>query len=123
MFSMLLVDSFELATVALIEKPTLQASSVPRSQRGRTNSLKDIPQYELDLHIENLDPNYKARKFSNAEILQIQLDQLRRNLALAIMHRMERMIVIHGLGRGILRDAVHQVLKETPEVRCYRGSF
>lgn len=79
------------------------------------------PKQELDLHIEQLRSNHKG--LSNAEIVNIQLDTLERYLHLAIVHRQERMIVIHGLGKGRLRDEVHAMLKATPEVSRYKNEW
>ena len=33
------------------------------------------------------------------------------------------MIVIHGLGKGKLRDEVHTILKQTPEVSRYKNEW
>jgi hypothetical protein len=75
----------------------------------------------IDLHIEQLVSN--PRGLSNAEIIKIQLDTLERNLHLAIAHRQERMIVIHGLGKGKLREEVHAILKQTPEVTRFKNEW
>ncbi len=77
--------------------------------------------YEIDLHIENLVSN--ARGLTNADIIKIQLDYLQRYVQLAIVHRQERMIVIHGLGKGKLREEVHAVLKKIPEVSRFKNEW
>jgi len=77
--------------------------------------------YEVDLHIEKLTSSKKG--LSNAEIVQLQLDTLRHYLQLAIVHHQERMIVIHGLGKGKLREEVHAILKQTPEVSRYKNEW
>ncbi|MEI8279820.1 MAG: Smr/MutS family protein [Bacteroidota bacterium] len=77
----------------------------------------EAPRYELDLHIEALMDN--TRGMSNADILKVQLDALHRYVYLAINHHQERMFIIHGLGKGVLRDAVHQELSSIPEVDRY----
>lgn len=95
----------------------LQPLSIPLGKPTTT----EAPKYEIDLHIENLRSN--TRGLSNAEIVKIQLDTLERYLHLAIVHRQERMVVIHGLGKGRLRDEVHAVLKATPEVARYKNEW
>jgi hypothetical protein len=77
----------------------------------------EAPKYEIDLHIEILVDN--TRGLTNADMLLIQLDTLKKYLHLAIMNRQERMMVIHGLGKGVLRDEVHRILSETPGVSRY----
>lgn len=77
----------------------------------------EAPRYEIDLHIEKLVEN--RRGLSNADILKIQLDTLQHYLHLAIMNRQERMIVIHGIGIGKLREEVHKILGQTPGVKRF----
>ena len=77
--------------------------------------------YEIDLHIEQLVKKPSALK--NEEIVKKQLDTLEHYLHLAIVHRQERMIVIHGLGKGVLRDEVHKILKQTKEVNRFKNEW
>jgi hypothetical protein len=86
-----------------------------------TKYTLEQPKYELDLHIEQLVANPGA--LSSAEIIAKQLEMLERYLYVAIVHRQERMIVIHGLGKGKLKDEVHIMLKNTPEVSRYKNEW
>lgn len=79
------------------------------------------PTEVIDLHIENLVES--TRGMSNAEILMTQLAELETQLRIAINSRQQRLIVIHGLGKGKLRDEVHRVLSETPEVKNYTNEW
>jgi dsDNA-specific endonuclease/ATPase MutS2 len=56
-------------------------------------------------------------------MITLQIKTLEKYLHLAIVHRIERMIVIHGLGKGALKDAVHQTLQEMPEVKHFRNEW
>lgn len=86
-----------------------------------TKQTIETAKYEVDLHIEQLVDN--TRGLTNAEMIKIQLDTLQHYLRLAIVHRQERMVVIHGLGKGTLRDEVHAILKNTPEVTRYKNEW
>ncbi|HEY9176586.1 MAG TPA: Smr/MutS family protein [Flavipsychrobacter sp.] len=79
------------------------------------------PAEVIDLHIENLVES--TRGMSNADILMTQLSTLETQLRIAINSRQQRLIVIHGLGKGKLRDEVHRVLSETPEVKNYANEW
>ncbi len=122
-FSFLLTDSFIEAAPQL--SPPVQTRHAFSAQPVRTHvsPFQELPRYELDLHIEQVEPDYRRKKLTNAEMLQIQTDYLQYYLRLAITHRFDRMIIIHGLGRGVLRDAVHQVLRETPEVGRFANEW
>ncbi|PQJ09049.1 hypothetical protein CJD36_020960 [Flavipsychrobacter stenotrophus] len=77
--------------------------------------------YEIDLHIEQLVKNVAA--LSNDEIIKKQLDTLEKYVHLAIAHHQQTMIVIHGMGKGKLREEVHAILKKTPEVKRFKNEW
>ncbi len=88
---------------------------------GTNISKLEKPKTEVDLHIEALVGD--ADGMSNAEIIKIQLDALQRYLQLAIVNKQERMVAIHGLGKGKLKDEVHKILKNTPEVFIFTNEW
>jgi DNA-nicking Smr family endonuclease len=117
-FSYLLIEDFE------ERKKELPAEKyTPAPARQKTVSLQSLskhlegPMYEIDLHIEKLVPS--RRGMSNAEILQMQLDTLQKYLQLALVHRQDKMVVVHGKGDGVLRNAVHNALRRNKEVEYY----
>lgn len=96
------------------EKVQFKLPSVIPHTNGKIRSVQDIPKYEVDLHIEQLVDDRKG--LSNAEILFIQLAELEKYLDIAIKNKQDRLIVIHGVGKGVLRNEVHQLLKANPFV-------
>jgi hypothetical protein len=117
-FSYLLIDEFKEGKLKDDFFP--EAPIVPKT-KTRSSGRIEIPRYEVDLHIENIVESTKG--MTNADMLQVQLDTLKYYLALAIKHKQERMIVIHGLGKGVLREEVHKVLKQTPEVSNFTNEW
>jgi hypothetical protein len=96
----------------------------------RENKLYDAKQgrqhleparYEVDLHIEKLEPEWKH--LSNFEILTIQLNNFEKYLDLAIAHHQHNLIVIHGVGTGKLKDEIHEILKSRREVRSFINQY
>lgn len=79
------------------------------------------PSSEIDLHIENLVDN--TRGMTNTDILMTQVSVLETQLRIAINNRQERIIIIHGLGKGKLRDEVHRLLSEMPEIKSYTNEW
>lgn len=110
-FSYLLLDTFKEQVKQ--PQPLRFEQPVPVTKTA-IRSIKDIPKYELDLHIEHLVDQVKG--LSNADILQIQLAELQKYLRIAINNRQDKMVIIHGLGKGILREEVHKILKAIPEI-------
>lgn len=120
-FNYLLVEDFIIKPKE--EKTGRSSFSLPtiKTQSSKGFTLQELPRYELDLHIEQLTNDYS--NLSNAEIISIQLNTLQRYLSLAIMHRQERMIVIHGLGKGRLKEEVHKILKQIPEIKSFKNEW
>jgi hypothetical protein len=119
-FSYILIEDFQpKKKPEPVEKfePFVPPANVPYVTTRNIETPKSV----LDLHIEALVKN--KRGLSNAEIVKLQLDTLKHYLHLAIVHRMERMIVIHGLGKGRLREEVHAILKEMPEVSRFKNEW
>lgn len=113
-FSYLLLEDFIAHSPQQVQG-TLQALPVIGSAAKEPAPAQiSLPRYEVDLHIDVLITHHRG--MSNSEILKIQLDHLHYYLDLAIAHRQDHMVVIHGLGKGRLRDAVHEVLRQYAEV-------
>lgn len=79
------------------------------------------PVYEVDLHLEKLLDHSEG--LSAADMLAIQLAALHKQLELAIVHRQPSLVVIHGVGKGTLRNEVHEVLRHVPEVRSFVNQY
>lgn len=64
---------------------------------------------EIDLHIERLVDD--TTDLDSFEILQIQLDAFEQALNNAIQQKLSHFTIIHGVGKGKLRDAIHNILR------------
>jgi hypothetical protein len=111
-----LIDPDSMAQIILEkEKREHRRSSKPHIDRfGRVDM-------EIDLHIEALLDNF--RNLSNAEILNVQLTALRNAMDKALAMDYHRLIVIHGVGEGILRSAVEEVLSEYQGVEFFDANY
>lgn len=85
------------------------------------NEPFQLPQYEVDLHIEKLTDQYNH--LTPADMLAIQLSEFRRQLDTAIARHQFSLIVIHGIGKGTLRNEVHEILKQTLEVKSFVNQY
>jgi dsDNA-specific endonuclease/ATPase MutS2 len=64
---------------------------------------------EVDLHAESLFSSHRG--MSNGEILNYQINYFQRCLDEAIVQRLSKIIVIHGIGNGVLRLEIRNILK------------
>jgi hypothetical protein len=76
---------------------------------------------EVDLHISALQDNYT--NLSNHEILKIQTDYFSKSLESALASQYRKIIFIHGIGNGTLRNTLLQLLKEYEELTARNAPF
>lgn len=77
---------------------------------GKVHAMAEDPRVmEVDLHLHKLIGD--ERSLSDGEKLRFQLDFFERRLNTAIRERKKRVIVIHGVGEGVLREEVRKVLQ------------
>lgn len=69
----------------------------------------------VDLHIEKIINHWQD--MSADEILHLQLSELDHWVEIAIAHRLDSMVIIHGVGAGVLRKAVHERLFHRKEIK------
>ena len=76
---------------------------------------------ELDLHLENLTHN--AQKLTSSEKVRLQLRRFEEHMEEAIRLGVERVFIIHGLGKGKLRNAIASRLITMPEVKTFKNEY
>jgi hypothetical protein len=75
----------------------------------------------LDLHVQQLREDTKG--MSSTEILMLQLDKFDRFLDEALRLNIDQIFVIHGIGKGRLKEEIFRRLKNHPHVRNYKNEF
>ena len=75
----------------------------------------------VDLHIEKLIDSHKH--MSNFQILSLQLQTFEKYYDLALAHRLQSFIVIHGVGEGVLKNEIHQALNLKSEVKSFVNQY
>ncbi|MCY7309743.1 MAG: Smr/MutS family protein [Chitinophagaceae bacterium] len=75
----------------------------------------------VDLHIEKITDDWK--RLSNYEILSLQLKTFEKYYHLSIAHHQHSLTVIHGVGEGVLRDEIHDMLRLKKEVKSFVNQY
>lgn len=75
----------------------------------------------IDLHIEKLIDDWKGK--SSIEILSIQLKHFEKWYDLAVANKVPSFIVIHGIGKGKLKEEIHYLLKLKKEVKYFVNQY
>lgn len=88
---------------------------------GKVAASPDVPPSVVDLHIEKLvdDPT----DLTPAEMLDIQLRAFEKWIDKARVHRMGQGWVIHGVGKGVLRNEVHEILRLKDGIRSFSQHY
>ena len=84
-------------------------------------SKKEEMVLEVDLHIEKLVPS--AKGMNNYDILNIQVDTAKRQLDFAIKNRIQKVVLIHGVGEGVLKAELDFLLNRYSNISFQEASF
>ena len=77
--------------------------------------------WEVDLHLsEILD---SGREMTDHEKLRTQLKHFRKCMDACIAHRIKKIIFIHGIGKGTLKQEIIHALKKYERTRHYQAPF
>ncbi|WP_394906134.1 Smr/MutS family protein [uncultured Mesonia sp.] len=94
---------------ALKEKQPSKRKQVIAKRREKT-----IPAIEIDLHIEKL--THRVNRLDKYDILNLQIDTARHHLEKAIKNRNQRLVFIHGVGEGVLKQELRTLFSRYNQV-------
>lgn len=75
----------------------------------------------VDLHLEQ--SAVKENRIDATEALMLQLEQVEKSIDSAIASGKFELRVIHGLGKGKLRDEIHKMLRKHPQVVSFENDY
>jgi hypothetical protein len=107
----------------------LSDKDIAKSQKNKRDfSKKPMPRVteeieEVDLHIESLVEN--KNELSNGDMIKLQIDRFIIALDLSISAKTKRMVFIHGIGNGKLKQEIRRLCdtKYAGKVRYQDASF
>jgi len=77
--------------------------------------------WEIDLHIEHLLDTHNG--LSNTEILLKQLTHFKSTFSKAKSQRINKLIVIHGVGEGVLKNEIRTFLTRQEHIEFFDASY
>lgn len=75
----------------------------------------------IDLHIEELLDDVSS--IPDHEKLNFQLDYFERCLDESLQNHLHRLIVIHGVGKGVLKSKIHQLLQQYDFIDSFSNEY
>ncbi|MFT6796457.1 MAG: dsDNA-specific endonuclease/ATPase MutS2 [Maribacter sp.] len=110
------VSNYEIAQVKKEkELPKRRKPSIARPKE------RNLPKMEVDLHINQLVKNPKG--MGNFEILNLQLETAKRQLEFAMSKRIQKVIFIHGVGEGVLKEELRYLFNKYDSVKHYDADY
>jgi len=82
---------------------------------------RHAPKFEVDLHIHHLTKSSKG--MSNYDMLNLQLDTARGQLEFAMRKRIPKIVFIHGVGEGVLRQELETLFGRYNNVKYYDADY
>jgi len=76
---------------------------------------------EIDLHVDSTQ--FKGGKKDNKYAIEFQIEALESALDNAIMKGKVEIRIIHGLGKGKLKEEVHKILSRHPSVKYFENAY
>lgn len=112
----IMVSNFEAAQIK-------KQKEIPRKRKPQVAKPKErnAPKMEVDLHINQLVKS--TRNLSNFEMLEIQLETAKRQLEFAIRKRIQKVVFIHGVGEGVLKEELKYLFKKYDNLKFYDAEY
>ena len=95
----------------------------PKKKKLPSQNKKDrnAPKMEVDLHINQLVKSTKG--LTNHEMLNLQLETAKRQLEFAIRKRIQKVVFIHGVGEGVLKEELHYLFRRYENIKYYDAEY
>jgi len=121
-FSQLLFEKYPDRPVEdMVEMGRMAAKGYKIYDATKGRQHLESPRSVIDLHIEKLTDDWK--RMSNYEILSLQLKTFEKYFHLSVIHHQPSLTVIHGVGEGVLRDEIHDILRLKKEVKSFVNQY
>ena len=95
----------------------------PKKKRnlGIKPKQRNVPKMEVDLHIHQLVKS--TRGLSNFDMLNLQLETAKRQLEFAMQKRIQKVVFIHGVGEGVLKEELHYLFGKYDNLEHYDADY
>ncbi len=110
------VTNFEVAQIKAEKENTKRKNKLIVKPKER-----NVPKMEVDLHINQLVKSPKG--MSNHEILNLQMETAKRQLEFAMRKRIQKVVFIHGVGEGVLKEELNFLFGRYDNIKYYDADY
>lgn len=82
---------------------------------------RNAPKMEVDLHVHKLVKN--SGNMSSYEKLNLQLETAKRQLEFAMRKRIQKVVFIHGVGEGVLKEELGYLFRRYENLKYYDADY
>jgi len=82
---------------------------------------RNLPKMVVDLHIHQLTKS--SRGMSNFDMLELQLETAKRQLNFAMQKRIQKIVFIHGVGEGVLKEELKYLFGKYDNLKFYDADY
>nr|WP_298928077.1 Smr/MutS family protein [uncultured Allomuricauda sp.] len=82
---------------------------------------RNAPKMEVDLHINQLVKSTKG--LNNFDMLNLQLETAKRQLHFAMDKRIQKVVFIHGVGEGVLKEELYYLFRKYENIKFYDADY
>ncbi len=115
------VDSIRVSNHEIAQVKAEKEAPKKRKQQTVKPKERNAPKMEVDLHIQHLTNS--TRGMSNYDMLNLQLEAAKRQLDFAIKKRIQKVVFIHGVGEGVLKEELDYLFRRYENVKYYDAEY
>lgn len=104
-----------------LSKEEVEPEMLYREFQEKTGQRKPQTVWEIDLHIEELLESTQG--MTNTEILMRQMKEFRATFKKAKSRMIHKLVVIHGVGEGVLKNEIRSYLAQQDQIEVYDADF
>jgi len=96
---------------------------IPKKNKRQVTKAKErnAPKMEVDLHIQQL--TNATREMNNYDMLNLQMETAKRQLEFAMRKRIQKVVFIHGVGEGVLKEELKYLFGRYDNVKYYDADY
>lgn len=112
----IVVNNYEIAQIKAEKE-------FPKKRKPTSSKPKErnAPKMEVDLHIHQLTP--KSKGMSNFDMLNLQIETAKRQLEFAMRKRIPKVVFIHGVGAGVLKEELKYLFGRYENITYYDADY
>ncbi len=114
-------DGIEVSNHEIAQVKAEKEAPKKRKRQTVKPKVRNAPKMEVDLHIQQLTNS--TRGMSNYEMLNLQLETAKRQLEFAIKKGIQKVVFIHGVGEGVLKEELNYLFRGYENLKYYDAEY